>query len=57
MVCMIALTGCRRSEMCRSLIDDWDLAYHHIDIREKKKDTTIEFTIIKTCIHKICVNC
>lgn len=51
MVSFIALTGCRRSEMCRSLIDDWDLARGTVTIRERKRDTSKDFTMREVDIH------
>jgi integrase len=51
MVAFVALTGCRRSEMARSLIDDWDLKHGHVIIREKKRDTGSEFTFREVDIH------
>jgi site-specific recombinase XerD len=51
MVVFVALTGCRRSEMARSLIDDWDLKHNIVHIREKKRDTSSEFTIREVDIH------
>lgn len=51
MVAFVALTGCRRSEMCRSRLDDWDLANQHVDIREKKRDTAKDFTLRTVDIH------
>jgi integrase len=35
MVAFVALTGCRRSEMIRSLIDDGDLEHGFVHIRER----------------------
>ena len=51
MITFVALTGCRRSEMVRSEIDDWDLKGGFVHIREKKKDTTKEFTLRQVNIH------
>ncbi len=51
MVAFVALTGCRRSEMVRSLIDDWDLEHGHVQIREKKQDTSSEFTLRVVDLH------
>jgi integrase len=51
MVAFVALTGCRRSEMVRSRIDDWDLEHGVVHIREKKRDTGAEFTIREVDLH------
>ena len=51
MVTFVALTGCRRSEMARSLIDDWDLEHGVVHIREQKDDTSKDFTIRDVEIH------
>jgi integrase len=51
MVTFVAYTGCRRSEMCRSLIDDWDLVRKTVTIREKKNDTSKMFTLREVDIH------
>jgi integrase len=51
MVAFVALTGCRRSEMVRSLLDDWDLENGRVIIREKKKDTSVRFTTREIDIH------
>jgi integrase len=51
MVAFVGLTGCRRSEMCRSRIDDWDLARGTVSIREKKRDTSKDFTVREVDIH------
>lgn len=51
MVAFVALTGCRRSEMLRSLVEDWDLEAGHVSIREKKRDTSKEFTLREVDIH------
>jgi integrase len=51
MVAFVALTGCRRSEMLRSLVEDWDLEAGHVSIREKKRDTSKEFTMREVDIH------
>jgi integrase len=53
MYCMVALTGCRRSEMVRSRIDDWDLEHGHVMIREKKRDTSTEFTLREVDLHPL----
>jgi integrase len=51
MVAFVALTGCRRSETVRSLIDDWDLEHGHVHIRERKRDTSTEFTLREVDLH------
>ena len=51
MLTFVALTGCRRSEMVRSEIGDWDLENGHVHIREKKRDTSKEFTLRQVNIH------
>lgn len=40
MVAFVALTGCRRSEMIRSRIDDIDFEAKIFHIRERKRDTS-----------------
>jgi integrase len=51
MVAFVALTGCRRSEMVRSLLDDWDVENGRVVIREKKRDTSVSFTTREIDIH------
>lgn len=51
MVAFVALTGCRRSEMVRTLIDDWDLENGRVMIREKKRDRRVSFTTREIDIH------
>jgi integrase len=51
MVAFVALTGCRRSEMVRSLLDDWDLDQGRVIIREKKRDRSVKFTTREIDIH------
>ena len=51
MITFVALTGCRRSEMVRSEIDDWDFEAGHVHIREKKRDTSKEFTLRQVNLH------
>jgi integrase len=51
MVAFVALTGCRRSEMVRSRIDDWDLEHGQTHIRELKRDTSREFILRDVYIH------
>ncbi len=43
-VAFIAHTGARRSEMMRSLVEDWDLDAHTVRVREKKKDKSVRVT-------------
>jgi integrase len=45
MVVTAALTGARRSELCRSRIDDVDLGGMHFQIRERKRDRTRKETL------------
>lgn len=51
MVAMITLTGARRSEMCRSRLEDWDLEAGTIRIREKKRDTSRDYTTREIDVH------
>src|SRR5271157_4927072 len=51
MVSFVALTGCRRSEMVRSLLDDWGLENGRVTIREKKRDKTLTFTTREIDVH------
>lgn len=51
MVEFVALTGCRRSEMARSRIEDWDFAGGVVQIRELKRDTSKSFTLRPVSIH------
>ena len=51
MVVFVALTGCRRSEMVRSLLDDWDLESGRVIIREKKRDRSVKFTTREIDVH------
>ncbi len=44
MFCFAAFTGARRSEMLRSMIDDFDFAGDTVTIREKKRDRSKELT-------------
>jgi integrase len=45
MLCAAAHTGARRSELCRSMIDDWDLDAGIYQVRQKKKkEKTQSFT-------------
>lgn len=44
MFCMAAFTGARRSEMLRSLVDDFDFEAGTVVIREKKRDRSKELT-------------
>ena len=51
LTCMVAFTGCRRSEAMRSRIDDWNLETNIVHIREKKRDTSTDFTIRQVDVH------
>ncbi|WP_165071929.1 tyrosine-type recombinase/integrase [Paludisphaera rhizosphaerae] len=51
MVAFVALTGCRRSEMCRSRLEDWDLEAGTVRIREKKRDTSRDVTFREIDVH------
>jgi integrase len=51
MVAFVAFSGCRRSEMVRSLLDDWDLENGRVTIREKKRDKTLTFTTREIDVH------
>jgi integrase len=51
MVAFVGLTGCRRSEMVRSHLDDWDIDSGRVIIREKKRDKSVEFTTREIDIH------
>lgn len=51
MIATAALTGCRRSEMVRSQIDDWDLDGGILHVREKKRDASKDFTLRQVNIH------
>lgn len=51
MVAVVALTGCRRSEMCRSRLEDWDLEAGTVRIREKKRDTSRDVTFREIDVH------
>lgn len=44
MLAAAAYTGARRSELCRSLIDDWDLDGGRLTIRQKKHNTSKSIT-------------
>jgi len=44
-LCLIAYTGCRRSEMLRCQSEDYDWETNTVNIREKKHDKSKEFTI------------
>lgn len=39
-----AFTGARRSELCRSLVGDWDVESRAGRLRQKKRDTEVEFS-------------
>lgn len=51
MLAMVALTGCRRSEMLRSRPDDWDFTQGVVHIREQKRDTSRKYTTRAVDIH------
>jgi integrase len=51
MVAMVAMTGCRRSEMVRSRIDDWDMGNQVVHVREKKRDTSVDYTTRTVDVH------
>lgn len=51
MLAMVALTGCRRSEMLRSTPDDWDFTQGVVHIREQKRDTSRKYTTRAVDIH------
>lgn len=44
MLAAAAFTGARRSELCRSRIDDWDLESKTLTVRQKKHDTSRTLT-------------
>lgn len=46
-----ALTGARRSELCRSRIDDFDFENMVVQVREKKRDRTRKETIRNVEMH------
>jgi len=51
MFAFVAMTGCRRSEMARSLREDWDLAASKVRIREKKRDRERDLTFREVDVH------
>ncbi|WP_240911569.1 site-specific integrase [Paludisphaera soli] len=51
MVAFVAMTGCRRAEMARSLVDDWDLGAGRVSIREKKRDKSVDVTTRDVDLH------
>jgi integrase len=51
MLAIVALTGCRRSEMLRSRPDDWDFTQGVVHIREQKRDTSRKYTTRALDIH------
>jgi integrase len=53
MMAFVAMTGCRRAEMLRSCIDDIDFEQAIIHIREKKRDTSKEFTMRAVDMHSL----
>jgi len=56
MIAFVAMTGCRRAEMLRSRIDDLDFEQRIIHIREKKRDTSREFTMRTVDMHSLLAN-
>ena len=56
MLAFVALTGCRRAEMLRSGIDDWDFDNRIVHIRERKRDTSKKFTMRSVDLHPYVVN-
>ena len=57
MFCFVAHTGCRRSEMMRSLIDDVDFKTNHIVIRERKKKHEERTTLRCGCRRSFARSC
>ena len=51
MVAFVSPTGCRRAEMLRSRIDDIDLDDGIVYVRERKRDTSKEFTMRTVDLH------
>jgi integrase len=51
MFAFCAYTGARRSEILRSEQDDWDFAAGEVAIRQKKADTSRNFTLRQVPIH------
>ncbi len=51
MFAFCAYTGARRSEILRSERDDWDFAAGSVSIRQKKADTSRNFTLRQVPIH------
>lgn len=51
MFAFVALTGCRRSEMIRSRREDVVLNLNKVNIREKKRDRSVEFTYRRVDMH------
>jgi integrase len=51
MVCFCALTGARRSELCRSRIDDFDFKNRTVHLRERKRDQTKKETTRVVDLH------
>ena len=56
MIAFVALTGCRRAEMFRSEIEDWDFDNRIVHIRERKRDTSKKFTMRSIDLHPYLVN-
>jgi integrase len=53
LVAFVALTGARRSEVCRSQIDDFDFANNIVHIREKKRDKSKRSTLRHVPLHPV----
>jgi integrase len=51
MFVFVALTGARRSELCRSRIDDFDFASRSVSLRERKRDQSKAETIRTVDMH------
>lgn len=52
MLVFCALTGARRSELCRSRIDDFDFENMVVQVRERKRDRTRRETIRNVEMHR-----
>jgi integrase len=53
MVVFVALTGARRSELCRSRIDDFDFRSRVVSLRERKRDQSKQETIRTVDMHDL----
>jgi integrase len=53
MFVFVALTGARRSELCRSRIDDFDFASRSVSLRERKRDQSKAETIRTVDMHDL----